>query len=517
MLHSSSLRILSPKVFRPSLLWKACQLAALAGAVAIGTPASAFAAPAPLALPADDTEALDTLIMQSGQELKGTILAETSTSVRFRLVMGNTTTELEYQKSQIKEIKRAGKKPAEDAKSAPKDSKAAAAPVAATPEETADESDEAKVDPSNTALAAPLDGRPRYYLINLRGEFGEDITQKPIGDALKDARAQKADTVIFYLDANWSNSPFEKLPDDVAAFDEIFRAEDIVPIFDQVNKEWEKAPNFVFWVKTAMGGSALLPLRCPNIYMHSEGRIGGLGNLSQMMEGVGDQVVREKQRSLRLGHAEGWAIKGGYDRRIVAAMARIEYVLSARIEGDKVTLFEGLPSNPSEELLTDAGDETSADTVQARVAGEGNDVLTLKPRIAQLVGVSKGTADTMDELLNQLDLARNGVDVSNRSKRIMEGWSRDLASAKSNILRLLRELGDVRVEEPGGYNERTAARGKRRGIINQIRNNLRRFGEGMSQRWFYQSGLRVGSVDNLLAQLNVMEEQIKIEQLQDRK
>ncbi|MFO0830435.1 MAG: hypothetical protein U0637_01200 [Phycisphaerales bacterium] len=468
----------------------------------------AMAHPAPAPLMADDSKdgEQDTLVMTSGQELKGKILAETPTTIKFRLVMGGISTDLEYPRSQIKEVRRA--KAGGDKPEAP-----AADAKAETPQEaTADTDSSAPTD------IVPVDGRTRYYYAELTGRFGEDITQTMIRRVLKDAQKQKTDVMIFYLDATWrmrDDIENKDLPDDVNFFDAIFRAEDILPMLvEEVPREWDKAPKMVFWVRNAMGGAAMLPVACPNIYMHPEGRIGGLGDLSFIFGSTGDEVVRQKQRSLRLGHAKGWMHRGGYDERIMSAMAQAEYVLSMHADG---SLFEGYPQSPSDELLTDDGEKDNLDTLEQRVRGEGNDVLTLKPRNARLMGVSKGTVETKDDLLATLDLTSNAVDVGVKSKKITEGWKEELSRTRDQLKRLWRDYREVRVQQPGEYQQRTAARGKRRGILKQMKNILERYKEALTPPFFQENEFPADSADKVIEWITYADEQIWIEQQKDKK
>lgn len=297
---------------------------------------------------------------------------------------------------------------------------------------------------------------PRYYTIELKGNFGEDITQTPIRDAVKDARKNKADYLIFVLENKWPTEEQEMTREGENNFDQIFRAEQITPIFvEEIQKEWEKKPTIVFWVKNAMAGACMLPFVCPNIYMSSEAKIGGLGNLTESLEGVGDVVVQQKQYSLRLGHAEGWAIAGGYDYRIIRAMASKPYVLSVRFEGGKPVYIESMPDPlKGEELLTDDGEGDRKDKTGDLLRGEGNDVLTLNAELAKKLLVSKGTVDSLPDLLFQLGLDRNGVEVKGQSKTITEGWSKDLANAKKRLRTLGEEFAELKVKSPGGYDER---------------------------------------------------------------
>jgi hypothetical protein len=433
----------------------------------------------------------DRLFMKNGQVLVGKIVRETTDNIVFRLKLAGMETEVTYERNLIDKVVRSTSK------------------IEAEPEVAAKATETTASAPNAGFIAG--DGT-RYSIIELTGEFGTEISQTPIRQALKNAREQKADIVIFVLDAKWEQSPLEPLPNDAANFDEVFRAEDIVPILvEEVPNTWEKAPRIVFWVKKAMAGASMLPLVAKEIYFSPEGTIGGIGNLTFMMQGQGDEVVREKQRSLRMGHAEGWAIRGGYDYRIIQAMARIEYVLSVRYKDGKPELFEGMPSNPSEELLTDNGMNENADDVVDRVNGVGNDVLTLNERNARMLGLSKGTVATKDELLDALGLSRGAVDVSDKSTKIMASWKSGIQRAQDQIRRLIRDYGELEVEQPGDYDARTKFRNQQRRILREMRAILKQWGEGISPRFLYEN--RIPSD----VELESIDKSIEIDQQRDRK
>jgi hypothetical protein len=438
----------------------------------------------------------DVVIFRNGNVLYGKVVSETATSIHFKGKIAGIDAETDYPKADILEVKKAGGDAAAAKPEPVKDTK----PVPVAPPPVSDE---------NTT------GKTNIYWVDLDGEFGEDISQTPIRNAMKDARKCKANVVIFKLNADFKEKDGivdKDRPNDMASFDQLFRCEAIMPIFvTEMPTEWGgEMPRIVFWVKQAMAGAAFLPLISKEIYFTSDSRLGGIGNLAQIFEGVGDDVVREKQRSLRLGHAEGWAITGGYDPRLIRAMARIEYVLSVRYENGMPVLFEGYPSNPGEELLTDDGKDERADTLSERARGEGNDVLTLDARKARLVGVSKGTVDTQAELITAMGLDRTGVLVPGRAKQIMTDWSKGLDSAKHQIRRIVDDYRAVRVDPPGGYDQRTKARGQRLRKLEDLKGLIVRWGEGL-QRFLGQNG-----IPNI-SEIDTIEEQIRLEQLKDHR
>lgn len=310
---------------------------------------------------------------------------------------------------------------------------------------------------SGRSIAAPAPDTKRVYVLELTGIFAEDITQTPIREAIRDARNYQPDILVVMLNNTWDESlrgglSETALGDDLAQFDMLFRAEDIEPIFTrEIPTEWEKQPQIVFWVRQAMGGAAFLPFTIPTIYMHSDARIGGLGIVEEMFEGVGDEVVREKQRSLRLGHARGMFIQGGHDTRVLRAMAETSYILSYSNRGGRPELFERMPMSPDEFLLTDDGGKPSPlgaaasgteDTDPQIVRGEGDDTLTLRPKQALDIGISKGTVDTLEQLMFELGIERNHEIVRGRGQQIMDTWRQNIRKAPRQLERLFQEYND---------------------------------------------------------------------------
>ena len=444
--------------------WSIERLARLAGlaivglAAATGGIAHAQGASDSKTTAAADEE--DVLVMKgTNLEIRGTILEETDSKVRIKGVKYGIPFETEYAKSDILSIRR-GKKTEGSSKTP--------ATPAANPADTKTPARETKPEP------AAAGDQVRVYYAELKGEFGTDITQTPIRRAIKDAQDNKADVIIFMLENEIKMRDGSEVQNDVAGlFDQIFRAEAITPIFvEEIPKQWPKQPKVVFWVKQAMGGASLLPFVCPNIYMSSEARIGGIGYLTEMIN-RGDKVVADKQYSLRLGHARGWFIAGGYDPRLLHAMAVRDFVLSAKITGDSIEYFERM-ADPlkGEILLTDDG-----------AGAVGNDVLTLDSKTARTLRISKGTTDSLDDLMFQLGLDRTGKIIPGRSKQIMEGWSRDVADATKRLQALWREYNEVTVAEPGGFDERSKARSTQIAKLNQMLELIRRYEEVLADQF----------------------------------
>jgi hypothetical protein len=437
----------------------------------------------------------DVIILKAGNvEIRGEILAETDTTIKFKGKMSGITIEKEFAKSDLASITR-GKKAEAKPDSAPTPGAKPSQPA------TAPKTDSSTPDVSKTNI----------YVIEMVGEFGVDISQTPIRAAVRDALKNKADVIICVLDSK----PAEDTGTPASVeerFDEIFRSEAVTPIFvEEIPRDWKPKPRIVFWVKNAIGGSAMLPFVCPEVYMSSEAVWGGIGYLTNQFDGVGNAVVQHKQYSLRIGHAQGWANTGGYNPNLINAMAAAPYVMSYKITGDKVEFFERMPDPlKGEILLTDDGEGANRDSIKAILENKGDDCLTLMPKVARDIKVSKGTVDKMDDLIFSLGYERTGNIIAGRSKAIMDGWKKEVVDAKKSIRRAIDDYRDVRVEEPGDYAARTKARGIRKNRIERILSILEKYEEAITQRWRGQNGVPPN------AALRQIIDNIKTEQMLDR-
>lgn len=437
------------------------------------------------------------IFFRKGDSVDGVITALSATHVKAKFKIAGIESENEWPMSEVSSI-------------TPNGASVASASPATAPEPTATPDAASPAATPDDTAAGESDGKTRVYWTDLTGEFGVDITQTPIRNAIRDANKNNADVLIFHVDADWGEK-FDRLREstnDMASFDQLFRAESITPIFTtEMPTEWKKMPKVVFWVKQAMGGAAFLPVISPDIYFSSDGRLGGMGNLSTMLQG--HERVVEKQISLRLQHAVGWVNAGGFPQpeELVRGMAKIEAVISVRFENGRPVLVERLPNGPDEELLTDSGEGAYADSLEDRAAGSGNDVLTLSARTAKLIGFSKGTVDSREELLAALGLERSAVFVDKRSANIQNEWKKGLTNGKRQITKAIQDYRDVRVAAPGGRNEQIAALSTRIRKLEDVLSLTKRWAEGLSGRWLFENG--VPREAELLTQIEVLKAELR--------
>ncbi len=421
----------------------------------------------------------DELILKDGRIIQGELIEETDTEVKFRIMVGSLSAVRTYQRSEVLAVTR-GTEAKPDA---------------------AQNADDVKADTDAS------DG-PSVYVMELTGEWGWEIAAQPIRAMLKDAEKHTPDIVVLVIDNVFADDLGNDLPDDELEPFNIFGVEEIEPIFTQeVPTEWGYTPRWVVWVKNSMGGIAMLPMNFEEIYFHPEGRIGGLGYLIFNWGTRGSAVTREKLISANLGHAEGMAIRGGYDPRIVRAMSDMRTVMSYKMVGGQAELLMRAPENPDEILLTDDGtNEEFTDTLQERVRGLGNDALTLKADSAQALGVSKGTVSTLDDLLWELGLSRNSNLLDSKSDRITERWADELTRARRRMPEIWEEY--ERIEVAGNYNERRGARMRQISKLEEFIRQIRRYEGLIFPQWF-------GLPTEPAVQVRI--EEIKQQQIMDRR
>jgi len=430
----------------------------------------------------------DELILKDGRIVKGEFIEETDTQITFRVMVGSIAAVRSYSKTDVLHVVR-GETDTQAGSQADTGTKPA--------------------EPKIPAVAINEQGQS-VYVMELSGQWGWDIAEKSIRDMLRDAQRHKPDIVVLVINARYTDEIGQELSDDIPEPFNIFGVREIEPIFSrEVPMDWGYTPRWVVWVKNAMGGIAMLPLNFREIYFHPDARMGGQGYLIYNWGQTGSEVTREKLISASLAHAEGMAIKGGYDPRIVKAMSDMRFVLSYRMEGGRPVFLERMPESPDEYLLTDDGtNEETADNMLQRVRGEGNDWLTLRADIAQTLGVSKGTVRTLDELLWELGISRTArvLDSGSGSERVARRWADELTRARRQFPIFVEEFN--RIEVQGDFNERRSARSRQIAKLEELIRHIRRYDGVMYPQQF---GIPTEP------ELRTMIEGIRQDQIRDRR
>gem|GEM_PF-1583287 len=412
--------------------------------------------------PASKDANLDTLVLRNGRIIKGTITKETESEVQIIVVVAGITAPASFLRSEILEIHHSEHDPAAGDPDAPNSPQTPREPAVVSRKKSQPRTGSANDKPVIYVL--PLKGHIMGQPLGLEFVVQEGVREDiisitPVSRAIEDARTHNPDVIVIEIDA-----------DSPGGFDGLFVAQ---PIIGAIEKLQESDVRVVFWVKRAIAGAAFLPFISPEIYFKSDGVMGGVGNLGSF--NIGDDIVNEKQISLRLGIAEGYAIQGGYDSALVRAMARKENWLFVRWEDGKPVYLDHEP-RPSDgsgwSLLSDDGAGENADV---SVLSQ-NDVLQLDADWSQRLRVSKGAADSLDDLAFMLGYGRGYRVERGNAKRILTDWGHRVAAAVDEIVQQQELIGGRRGRRSASSNTQ-ADIGRKIGVIRRIRGLLTVYAE----------------------------------------
>jgi hypothetical protein len=314
------------------------------------------------------------------------------------------------------------------------------------------------------------------YVIDMMGTFGRDITITPMRQVVEDVKKVQPDYLVLHVNMDYTTKTGERTADyDPRGAGYAFNqglelARELMTLLtDEIQNDSKltKKPKLLAWVGKALGGSAFVPMFCETIYFSPDGLLGGIGGLENLARGVGDEVAQEKQRGLRLGRAEGLALKGKHDPVLVRAMARTEVELSYAFENGKVVFFEDY--SKGEFKLTDNGSEedNNADSIDDIVRMRGNDVLTLNAETAKRIQFSQGTVNNVDDLLFELGVDRSYTLTRGKGDDILRNWAKGVGDAEKRLRELFRTLREVQVEGETPA-QRNQGRGRQLGILGDI-------------------------------------------------
>ncbi|GAB4547394.1 MAG: hypothetical protein Tsb0013_07130 [Phycisphaerales bacterium] len=429
----------------------------------------------------EDTVVISELLLTSGQTVRGVILEETATSILFELHMpGFPTIERRYQRSEIENITRNVDQVA-----------AARDDVTMTP----DDEDDDDRDSSSTANTDP--NAAQLYYVKFTGGFGQQVSQTPIQAIIEDINKTFDDAIPNPSESGPATIVDPEVRDkhivvmEIACqpgrgFDELWRAIEFIQyIEDEIHARGRRV---VMLIQSAYDGAAFLPWLSNEIYFTSEGFMAVTSDLEDF--DIGDDMVNEKQISLRLGRAQGFAILGGYPEvgpAIIKAMCRSRYWLSVLWTGatPRVELRRPTAEMMAQgwEVLSDDGIDDREDSMQQGIRNP-NDQLYLRSDTAFRLGVSKGTVTDREELLFLLGVHRNYNWVENESDEILADWQREIdrfvemahpGDQRTRPGRLWRDFNDIQVA--GDENDRKKARGQQLRLLKQIRSFVNRVAE----------------------------------------
>lgn len=373
----------------------------------------------------------------------------------------------------------------------------------------------------------------KIYFINVRGQIGRDFAPEPLEDMVEDMKKIQPDYVVMYIDTEWTN-PRTGTTNDIfdvgmaqQAYNSLSSIRDMATIlFDKIRNDstWTKKPKYITWVKNAVGPSAFLAFMGQQIYYTPDGVHGGIGYLDLLFANMGDLVVREKQRSLRLGWAVGMAVDGvdtslpadelraERERRtyILKAMARMDYVLSYRLNGGVPEFFEDMTSG---ELLTDDGSENEnrRDVMEDALRWKGNDVLNLRADLAKTLKLSSGDASNLDDLAFNLGVQRAYRVYTDKPNQIMANWARTVGRNYNQLEKLLQDYQGIEVNG-ATRSARNAQRGRQISSLREQISICKKFGHAFGA----QLGMEYGaSPEDIISQnearITLIQQEIRLD------
>lgn len=450
----------------------------------VNSATTSAAAIAATATAISDNKTPDKIVLKDGTVVLGAIVSETDTHISINQVFRVGSIEQivlrSYAKADINTIERGVNKPDNGNNNNQPQGRPGSSPASNAG--------------SSTRAAQPSSSVPSVYFVTLTGEFGLDMNYTPIKRIIDDARQHQPDYLIIKIDADFAfyGQEREAWQFDINGF---FGKYDLVKqiqllFLEEIPRDpqWEKKPKVVTWVNNAMGGATLLPFVSDTMYFTSRGMLGGAGPADMLYATHADELVRQKWLDMIVTPMEGTLLRNGYPFQLAKAFAYMQYVLSYKLVGGQPVFFEGFPENAPEEgyiLLVDDGDlnagrrDALEDVIRLRI----NDWLVMDASLAQRLGVSKGTADTLDDLMFQLGVVGEFHQIENaRGDRIISTWRDEVTRAERNLGRLVREFAQIEVQ--GDYTERQRARGQQINTLRQIQAIFRRYGESINPAQF---------------------------------
>lgn len=383
-------------------------LLALTVAVVLA-PSSGFAV-------ADDTTAAatateDVVYMTDGRELHGEILSETRSLVVFEYIDPTIQlkTKLTLLKDQIAHIERdvaviAESKPTENNPAPAKPATGSAAGVKAP---------EAARNYGITRVQDKVQDVPSFYIVPMKGQMGTDINAEVYKRVVDDIKQLKPDIVVIEMDCQDTEDIVfsEKQQEDagLADFDEY---RNLIQLFRNDLKEFHQ----VCWIHDSMGISSMVAMGWQEMYMKPTARFGGLSVARQQtnFDRWQDADVRGKMTAAVMAWVKSFLESGGYSLVLADAMVLPRHTLSATWKGREVQWS-----------LDNSGDYL--------VDGDEKRTVEFRAKDAEDFGISKGTAETLDDLALLLGYREFRVADGQADKLCsdyIEDWRRAYEDAK---------------------------------------------------------------------------------------
>lgn len=390
--------------------------------------------------------AADVVTLKDGTVLEGEIIQENDAYVVIKIVVGGIEQTHLKVRDEIASVER------DTPQAAPDEADGRDTPQAGRDDNSSEDED-----------ATIPDGVTRVAFLRL----GERSTGKDMvgpflnGNAIRESARilrdlpenQRPDVVVLHVDSGGGA---------VAELDDIIFA---------IQEDLKRDFRVVAWIKFAISGAAFTAMNAEEIVFESSGQMGG--NVAFIQTPSGTRADRGDFLQVMLEYGRRVANNGRIDPKVMWAMQKNEYTLSADIDADgRVTWYD---------------DDRGQYVVSAY-----DKVLTLNALNAFKFGISKGIADNKQELMEVLGVTE-WVEVGEKADEYQSEFRDNVWKAQSQGQRLFVQFQIAAQAAQQARDEDDFSRqlGRAKRYLRQLRSLVRRAPSlerymGMTPEWFDQ-------------------------------
>lgn len=294
------------------------------------------------------------------------------------------------------------------------------------------------------------DGATRITFISLEEMVGPFMNADALRKSVELAEPEKPDIIVLVINSGGG------------------ALLEVEPLSDAIHKELKKKYRVVAWIRSAISAAAMTALNCEEIYMMRQGHIGAATAFTQSDGGTKAADGAALEQILMLG--EELARRGKRNPLIVRAM-QVFMLLSCDIdENGIVTWYD----NDKGKFLVNPNDR----------------ILTLNATDAEKYGVSKGTAETKEELARLMGV-REWAEVGSRADQYQVEFRSNVKTVQARANELLAKY-QLALSAAGGGGDvsiRNRYIGQARNVLNELRGLVRRAPSvetymGLTRQWF---------------------------------
>lgn len=286
-----------------------------------------------------------------------------------------------------------------------------------------------------TQPATPSDGAVRVTFVEIADEVGMLLNADAIRASVELAKPEKPDVLVLLIDSGGG------------------ALAEVQDLSDLIHKEFKKEFRTVGWIRSAISAASLTIFNCEEIYMMREGNVGGTVAYNQ--QGGGTKALDGERLEFVLKMGEEISKRGKRDPLIMRAM-QVWSTLTADIdEFGRVTWYPN-----------DKG-KFKINTVDR--------ILTFNSQDALKFGISKGTADTKDELMKAMGISE-WVEVGKKANEHQRAFRESVKTVQAR----LNEIGARYEMEVQAASSSTTQKdrglhvGRARNLLNELRSLVRR-------------------------------------------